>query len=161
MGCRVYCSECGFLNDNSNARSKCKACLSQLLSEGVINKLEVTLIHLRTRSSFKELKLNIKLLKQNESVIQKIIHQIKKKGKQYPFQDDETTDLLKQVLKKNLTPEKLALEKNLHHTKLIIGHLCQDLGKNYDKEKTLQNKSSSMSLFKLLEEKEIQLNKSS
>ena len=161
MGCLVYCSECGFLNDNSNTRSKCKACLSQLLSEGVINKLEVTLIHLRTRSSFKELKINIKLLKQNESAIQKIIHQIKKKGKQYPFQDDETTDLLKQVLKKNLTPEKLALEKNLHHTKLIIGHLRQDLEKKYDKEKTLQNKSSSMSLFKLLEEKEIQLNKPS
>ncbi len=153
MKCRVYCSECGFLNDNSNVRSKCKACLSQLLSEGVINKLEVTLIHLRTRSNFKELKINIKLLKQNESAIQEIIRQIKKKGKQYPFQDDETTDLLKQVLKKNLTPEKLALEKNLHYTKLVIGLLHQDLEKIYDKEKTLQNRSSSMSLFKLLEKK--------
>jgi hypothetical protein len=94
-------------------------------------------------------------------VIQEIIHQIKKKGKQYPFQDDETTDLLKQVLKKNLTPEKLALEKNLHYTKLVIGLLHQDLEKIYDKEKTLQNRSSSMSLFKLLEKKEIQLTKSS
>jgi len=138
MEVRICCAECGFLN--TDVRNECKACLSQL----------------RIGTSSKKLKKKIILLEKNKFAIQKIIHQIKKNGKEYPFQDDETTDLLKQVLKKNLTSEKLALEKDLHHTKRTIVRLRQDLEKIYAKERTFRNKSSSMSLFKFLEEKEKQ-----
>ncbi len=106
------------------------------------------------RDKFKKNKKKIAILEQNETTIQEIIHRIKKKGGQYLFQDDEITDLLKQVLKKNLTSEKLDLEKDLRHTRLLIRRLRQDLEKIYTKETTHQNKFQSLSLFKLLKEKE-------
>jgi len=156
---RIYCSECGFLNTKPGVQNECKACLSQLSLEGTINKVDVILSRFRAWASSKKVKKTIRILEKNETAIQKIIRQIKKKGTRYPFQDDETTDLLKQVLKKDLTPEKLTLEKDLHHTRLTIVSLRQDLENIYAKERAFRSSSSSLSLFKLLEEKEAWLNK--
>lgn len=154
QGVWIYCDECGFLNCDPDEQNKCKGCFVQLSAAGAINPIGVTLIRLRTESNSKKIKKKIAILEQNETTIQEIIHRIKKKGGQYLFQDDEITDLLKQVLKKNLTSEKLDLEKDLRHTRLLIRRLRQDLGKIYTKETTHQNKFQSLSLFKLLKEKE-------
>ena len=159
-GAWIYCDECGFLNCDPDEQNTCKGCFDHLSPAGAINPIGVTLIRFRTETDSKKIKKQISILEKNETTIQGIIHRIKKKGKQSPFQDDEITDLLKQVLKKNLTSEKLDLEKDLRHTRMVIGRLRQDLEKNYTKEPIHQNKFPSMPLFKLLKEKETQQNKS-
>jgi len=159
-GVWIYCDECGFLNCGPDGQNKCKGCFGQLSTAGAINPIGVTLIRLRTELNSKKIKKNVEILEQNETTIREIIHRIKKKRKQYLFHDDEITDLLKQVLKKNLTSEKLDLEKDLRHTRLLIRRLRQDFEKIYTKETTHQNKFQSLTLFKLLKEKETSENKS-
>ena len=153
---RIYCSECGFLNIETVARSECTSCLKGLSPEGMLKNLETTTEHfgyftVSKGADSKTIKNDIQILEANESTIMRVIQRIKKKEKElrYLFQDDQITDLLKQVLKKDLTPEKIGLEKDLYKTRRGLVHLRQEL----KRELKYAEDSSSTYMFKLLKER--------
>ena len=149
---RIYCSECGFLNTETVAGRECMSCLKGLSPKGMLKNLKTTIEYfacftVRNGADSKAIKRDIEILEKNESTIMRVIQRIKKKDKEirYLFQDDQITDLLKQVLKKDLTPEKIGLEKDLYKTRRGLAHLRHEL--KYAKD------SSSTNRFKLLKER--------
>ena len=149
MRVRIYCSECGFLNiemkESSGLPNECMSCLKGLSPKGMLKNLDITIEYcgyfiVRKGASFQAIKKDIEILEKNKSVIRGIIQRIKKKesGRRRLGKDDQITDLLKQVLKKDMTPEKIGLEKGLRNTKRGLAHLRQEL----------ERKSSPIQLLK-------------
>ena len=156
---RIYCSECGFLNVDMEgalpvARNECMFCLKGLSPEGRLENLNITIEYfqhfaVRKGASSKAIKTDIGILEKNGCTIRGVIQRIKKKECEIPFQDDHITGLLKQVLKKDLTPEKIGLEKDLYKTRRGLVHLRQEL----KRELKYAEDSSSTYMFKLLKER--------
>jgi len=154
----IYCVECGFLNkEQYHKLIVCNACNEKLSSAGEIKTPKVLLIGLgnfiiRKGLSRQDLTTDIKILEDNKKLIRQLIQRIKLKEKtiKRPFNDDETTVLLHQLLKRLITPEKLAIEKDLHRIRVTLAILRSEL----ETMKIPCVSQSAQNLFKLIEERE-------
>ena len=154
----IYCRECGFLNkEQYHKLIDCKACNEKLSAAGEIKTPKILITGLgnfilRKGFSFQELTTDIKILESNREIIRKIIQRIKLKEKKVkqPFNDDEITNLLYQILKQSITPEKLGIEKDLHRIRVTL----DILRKNLKPQIPITPSASARNLFKLIEARE-------
>ncbi len=154
----IYCVECGFLNkEQYHKLIDCNVCNETLSSAGEIKMPKVLLIGLgnfilRKGLSRQDLTTDIEILEDNEKIIQQLIQRIKLKEKtnKPPFNDDGITVFLHQLLKQSITPEKLAIEKDLHRIRVTLAILRSEL----EMMGVPCVSPSARNLFKLIEERE-------